>query len=186
MKKTGSWARAARSSALALGLCLGCASAPPPSPFTAPARGDRAAPIDLGLACLGGRVQLSSLRGQAVLIVAITTENLASQALLRNVDRVAAAHPEGVVALAFAGDRMPERELTTVLETYRDVAGLQRVRLCGADDSIRRGESDLGAIERVPTLYFLNRAGAVARRVEGVPTVAELDAMVAPALPPGR
>lgn len=186
MKTIASWARAARSSALALGLCLGCASAPSPSPFTAPVRGDRAAPIDVGLACLDGRVTLASLRGQAVLLVAMSTENLASQALLRNVDRVAAAHPEGVVALAVAGDRMPERELATVLETYRDIAGLRRVRLCGADDAIRNGESDLGAIERVPTLYFLNRAGAVVRRVEDVVTVADLEAMVAPALPPGR
>lgn len=186
MKTTASWARAARSSALALALCAGCASAPPASLLHAPARGDRAAPIDLGLPCLGGRVTLSSLRGQAVLLVAITTENLASQALLRNVDRVAAAHPEGVVALAFAGDRMPERALTTVLETYRDVAGLQRVRLCGADDPVRSGETDLGVIEHVPTLFFLNRAGAVVRRLEAVPTVAELEAMIAPALPPGR
>jgi hypothetical protein len=30
------------------------------------------------------------------------------------------------------------------------VAGLQRVRLCGADDSIRRGESDLGASSACP------------------------------------
>lgn len=185
MTKTASWAPRARSSALALALAAGCASAPP-TPFTSPRRGDRGAPVELALDCVDGRLSLASLRGAAVLVVAFTTDNLASQALLRNVERVAAAHPDALVAVGLAGDRMAMRELSVVLGTYRDIAGLPHLRMCGADDSIRLGESDLGRIDRVPTLFLLNRAGAVARREEAVPTREAIEAMVAPALPPGR
>jgi hypothetical protein len=39
-------------------------------------------------------------------------------------------------------------------------------------------------VDHVPTLFVLNRAGGVARRLEDVPTREALEAMVAPALPP--
>ncbi|MEZ4392900.1 MAG: hypothetical protein R3A48_17575 [Polyangiales bacterium] len=184
MKKTASWAPRARSSALLGALLLGCASAPPAAPVAPPTRYAHAPAVDLRLACLDGELALSSLRGRAVLLVAFTSENLASQLLLRHVDQVAAAHPDDLVAIALAGDRMEFRDLALVLGTYRDVAGLTHSRLCGADESIRLGESDLGRIDHVPTLFLLNRAGGVARRLEDVPTREAIEAMVAPALPP--
>jgi hypothetical protein len=140
--------------------------------------------VDLRVACLDGELTLASLRGRAVLLVAFSTENLASQLLLRHVDAVAANHREDLVAVALAGDRMDPRDLVTVLTTYRDIAGLTSTRMCFADDVIRNGESDLGRVDHVPTLFVLNRAGGVARRVEDVPSREALARMVAPALPP--
>lgn len=186
MTTTASWARAARSSALALALAGACASSPPPLPFAVPARVGRGQPVAQVVACVDGNLDLATLRGVAVLVVAFTTDNLASQALLRHVDRVAAAHPGAVAAVALAGDRIPPREMATILGAYRDIAGLAQVRMCAADDPIRLGESDFGRIERVPTLFLLNRAGAIARRVEDLPSREALEDLVAPALPPGR
>jgi hypothetical protein len=185
MKTTASSAPLARSS-LAIALCLGCAATPSYGVATTPMRQDRAAPVDLRVVCADGPRNLASLRGRAVLLVAFTTENLASQVLLRNVDRVAAAHPDDLTALALAGDRMEPRDLALVLATYREVAGLRHVEMCGVGEEVRAGESDLGRIDVVPTLFLLNRAGGVARRETALPSVADLEAMVAPALPPGR
>jgi hypothetical protein len=140
--------------------------------------------MDLRVQCLDGELSLASLRGRAVLLVAFSTENLASQLLLRHVDGVAANHRDDLVAVALAGDRMDPPDLGTVLTTYRDIAGLTSTRMCFADDVIRSGESDLGRVDHVPTLFVLNRAGGVARRLEDVPTREALEAMVAPALPP--
>ncbi|MFO0628953.1 MAG: hypothetical protein U0325_25485 [Polyangiales bacterium] len=183
MKKTASSARRARSSAALVALLAGCATTP--AAGTAPvARLTHAPAVDVRVECLDGELSLASLRGRAVLLVAFSTENLASQLLLRHVDAVAAAHREDLVAIALAGDRMEPRDLATVLTTYRDIAGLQSTRMCFADDVIRNGESDLGRVDHVPTLFVVNRAGGVARRVEDVPTREALAAMVAPALPP--
>lgn len=183
MKKTASSARRARSSAALCALLAGCAPAPVVSSATV-VRHAHAPAVDLRVQCLDDALTLASLRGRAVLLVAFSTENLASQLLLRHVDAVAARHREDLVAVALAGDRMDPRDLATVLATYRDIAGLTSTRMCFADDVIRNGESDLGRVDHVPTLFVLNRAGGVARRVEDVPTREALEAMVAPALPP--
>lgn len=183
MKKTASSARRARSSAALGALLAGCAGAPAVGTATV-VRHAHAPAVDLRVQCVDGELSLAAQRGRAVLLVAFSTENLASQLLLRHVDAVAAAHREDLVAVALAGDRMDPRDLATMLTTYRDIAGLSSTRMCFADDVIRNGESDLGRVDHVPTLFVLNRAGGVARRLEDVPTREALEAMVAPALPP--
>ncbi len=177
-----------RPALLASALCA-CAPAPrravvAPPPSTAPAR---LTPLELSLTLLGGEtLDVSTLRGRAVLIAAVQTENLASQALLRNLERLARAHPDALAVIAVVGDPFDPATAQVALQAWRDVLGLREVRLAPATDAIRRGASELGPIERAPTLFFLNRAGAVARRSEGYLSESQLEALVAPALPPGR
>ena len=133
----------------------------------------------------GIRIELAEHRGVAVLVLAITTDHLPSQATLRALERVARRHPEGLFAVAMVGDNIPHEAVRTVLESYRMVADLQRVTLCLASEEVRAGTSALGPVARVPTMFFVNRAGAVSRTVEGIMTEAQIEALVAPAIPSG-
>jgi hypothetical protein len=60
------------------------------------------------------------------------------------------------------------------------------VTLALASDELRAGETALGRIEHVPTLFFLNRAGVIVRRLEAVLSDAQVEALIAPAIPPGQ
>ncbi len=192
MTKTASRAPARRSSALAalLALCAGCARTVRVTPVSAPVEDltpPPQEPVRLVLETAAGQhVDLADHRGLAVLVLAFTTDNLASQAMVRNVERVARRHPDALAAVAIAGDTGSRATLRTVLDAYRDVAALERTTLCLASDDVRAGESALGPIERVPTLFFINRAGVIVRRIEAVLSEQQLEALVAPALPPGR
>ena len=73
------------------------------------------------------------------------------------------------------------RELVSV---YADVLELRSATAVLADDAIRDGATAFGVIEHVPVTYLFNRAGVLARRVDGMLSQAQLEALVAPALPP--
>lgn len=197
MTMTASPAPATRASsplvlACVLALCAGCYAATrsgpqgsgSPDEFTAPPSQE---PVRLVLeTAAGAHVDLADYRGLALLVVAFTTDNLASQAMVRNLERVARRHPDALAVVAVAGDAGDARTLRTLLDAYRAVAGLERVVLARAGDDVRSGASVLGLIEHVPTLYFINRAGVIVRRIEAVYSEAQLEALVAPALPPRR
>lgn len=197
MTMTASPALATRASsprglACALALCAGCytASRPAlqdpsaPDEFAAPPSQE---PVRLVLeTAAGAHVDLADYRGLALLVVAFSTDNLASQAMVRNLERVARRHPDGLAVVAVAGDAGDPPTLRTLLDAYRDVAGLERVVLARASDEVRSGASALGPIEHVPTLYFINRAGVIVRRIEAVYSEGQLESLVAPALPPRR
>lgn len=195
MTMTASPAPATRASsalACALALCAGCYTASRPAlqtastsdEFTAPPSQE---PVRLVLeTSAGAHVDLADYRGQALLVVAFTTDNLASQAMVRNLERVARRHPDALAVVAIAGDAGDAPTLRTLLDAYRDVAGLERVVLARASDDVRNGASVLGLIEHVPTLYFINRAGVIVRRIEAVYSEGQIEALVAPALPPRR
>ena len=59
----------------------------------------------------------------------------------------------------------------------------KRVVLTLASPAVRAGATGLGAIERVPMVFLLNRAGAVTQRLVGYQTYATLAELVAPTLP---
>lgn len=132
----------------------------------------------------GNHFDLADHRGKALLVVAITTENILSQALVRDLERLARAHdPADLAVVAIVGDPLPERELSAMLDTYAQVVGLSRVILALASPEIRDGNSPLGEVDRVPVIYFFNRAGVLSRRLEGHPGYEALEALIAPAIP---
>jgi hypothetical protein len=188
MKKTASSALLTRIE-LAAALALGCAapraaSDHAPESFVAPPRQE---PVRLVLETAAGQhVDLADHRGKALLVLAFTTDNLASQAMVRTLERVARHHPESLAVIAIAGDQHPPDTLRLVLDTYRDVAALERVTLALASDEVRAGSSPLGEIERVPTLFFLNRAGVIVRRIDTMLSEAQVEALIAPAIPSGE
>ncbi len=179
-----------KSSAQALALCLslGCTSArvaaPEPSSSFAPPTQE---PVRLVLATpWGDHLDLADHRGKAVLVLAFDTDHLASQAMIRNLERVAQRHPETLAVIAIAGDTGDAQTLRTVLEAYRTVTGLERVTVALASDEVRNGTSPLGLIEHVPTLYFINRAGVIVRRLEALLSEQQIETLIAPAIPAGH
>lgn len=173
-----------------LSLCAGCAAgrASAAAPSASSASGDESEPralVDMTLQRADGRaVDLASERGRAVLVVAFLMDDLRSQAMLRDAERVARAHPDDLRVLALSGDRHPSGRHRELLSVYAEVLELRTSIAVLADDAIRDGATALGLIERVPVVYLINRAGVLARRVDGPMTYPQLEALVAPALPP--
>ena len=128
-------------------------------------------------------IDLADYRGRALLVLAFTTENVASHALARNLEAVARAHPEDLAVVALSGDATERETQRTLLQTWRDVGELRHVTVAFASDVVQRGVSALGPIEHVPTLFFINRVGVIVRRLEAYLTVEQIEALVAPALP---
>ncbi len=168
--------------ALSLG-CAGTRAVRTPEAFMPPPPDQT--PIRLVLATVQGtHVDVADHRGIAVLVIAFTTSEIASQALLRNVEAVARAHPEDLAVIAVAGDTFPPRDEVSLLHAYADVLGLRAVTLCLATDAMRDGNSPLGDIRRVPTTFLVNRLGVIAHSVEGYLSVPQIEGLIAPALPP--
>jgi hypothetical protein len=182
--------------ALSLALCssllapsAGCASGAGNSRSTTPigaAGTPSPAPISLSLESLSGEpLELASLRGRAVLVIAFNHDDLRSQATLRDAERVARAHPETLTVVALCGNPGSFRTLRLLLETFARVLELEATKVVMADDRVREGTSPLGAIEHVPTTILINRAGVVSRTVVGLIDQRAIEELVRPALPPG-
>ena len=144
-----------------------------------------AAPIALTLERADGEtVDIATYRGRAVLIIAFQMDDVNSQATIEHADQVARAHPDDVAVIAITGDRHPRARHRDLARVFASVSGLQRTDVVLADDPVRDGASALGAITHVPTTFLVNRAGAIARRIEGYLTLPQFEALVGPALPP--
>ncbi len=180
-----------RSSALALAatIAAGCAYRPvtpqgpiAPRDLTPPPQ----EPLRLVLETASGQhIDLADHRGRALLVLAMHTDSIPSQAMVRTLERVARRHPDTVSVVLVAGNEGAPAVLRTLLDAYRDATGIERATLCLASDAVREGASPLGRIERVPVTFFVNRAGVVVRRVESVLSEAQVETMIAPAIPPG-
>lgn len=177
-----------RAAALAL-CCAGCAATQTETSVNAADAVNvetppRPEPIRLVLEDLAGRhLDVADHRGKAVLLLAFTIDNLASQALARVLERVARRHPDDLAVIAIAGDTGDRLSLHTLVDTWRSVTGLERVVVTLASDEVRMGASALGSVERVPTLFMVNRAGVIVRRLETVLSEPQVEALIAPALP---
>jgi hypothetical protein len=133
----------------------------------------------------GTFLDLADARGRALLVLCVLMDDLPSQAMLRELELLAREHPEDLRVVALVGDRHPPRLLRDLAQTFAQVVGLEHVSVALATDEVRAGLSPLGAIDHVPSLYLVNRAGVLSRRVNGVLTLGALRALVAPALPGG-
>lgn len=134
----------------------------------------------------GEPIDLASLRGRAVLVIAFNHDDLRSQATLRDAERVARAHPDSLTVIALCGNPGSFRTLRTLLEAFARVLELEVTKIAIADDHVREGTSPLGAIEHVPTTILINRAGIVSRTVVGLVDQQGMEALVRPALPAGQ
>jgi hypothetical protein len=141
-------------------------------------------PLVLTLDGLDGRpVDIAAFRGRAVLLIALFMDDLPSQGILRHAERIARELGDDVAVFAISGDRQPYRTHRDMAQIFARVNELQRTQILLADDNVRDRTSPLGAIEAVPTTFLVNRAGVVARRVQGYQDYAALRALVAPTLP---
>ncbi len=153
---------------------IGAAGAPSPTP------------LSLSLDTLTGEpIELASMRGRAVLVIAFDHDDLRSHATLRDAERVARAHPDSLTVLAMCGNPGSYRTLRTLLEAFARALDLERTTVVLASDQVREGTSPLGPIEHVPTSILVNRAGIVSRTVVGLLDERAIEQLVRPALPPG-
>lgn len=191
---TGFVAAAVRASAaralLGSLLVAGCAHrAVAPSP-TAPATAEAAVDLrDMTLAvdAVGHRrVDLAALRGRAILVAALSTNDLGGHALARNLERLATAHGDDLAVLILATDGYDVPTLQVALEVFADVVGLRHAAVAPIPAAVRAGSTPIGEVGLAPLVVLVNRAGRVARRLEGYQTMAALQALIAPALPPGH
>lgn len=189
--KIGFVAAAARGSrALALAgslLVAGCAHrAVAPSP-AAPAAAVDLREVALAVDAVGGRrVDLAALRGRAIVVAALSTNDLGGHALARNLERLAAAHGDDLAVLLLATDGYDAPTLQVALEVFAEVVGLHHAAVAPIPAEVRAGSTPFGEVGMAPLVFLVNRAGRVARRLEGYQTMAALQSLIAPALPPGR
>jgi hypothetical protein len=187
----GSAARALLGSLLVAG-CAHRAVAPSPT-ATATATAEPAeAAVDLRDMTLAvdavghRRVDLAALRGRAILVAALSTNDLGGHALARNLERLATAHGDDLAVLILATDGYDAPTLQVALEVFADVVGLRHAAVAPIPADVRAGSTPIGEVGLAPLVVLVNRAGRVARRLEGYQTMAALQALIAPALPPGH
>lgn len=174
---------------LALAACAHRAAAPVATPAPAPAS---TAPVDLRDVALAvdavgeRRVDLATLRGRAVVVATLSTNDLGSHALARNLERLAAAHPDDLAVLLLATDGYDAPTLRTAMEVFAEVLGVRHAAVAALPAELRAGTTPFGEISLTPAVYLVNRAGRMARRLEGYQNLGALQALVAPALPPGH
>ncbi len=193
-KKIGSVAAVVRGSrALALAgslLVAGCAhravAAAPTTP-EAPVAAVDLREVTLAVDAVGGRrVDLAALRGRAIVVAALSTNDLGGHALARNLERLAAAHGDDLAVLLLATDGYDPPTLQVALEVFAEVVGLHRAAVAPIPAEVRAGSTPFGEVGLAPLVFLVNRAGRVARRLEGYQTMATLQSLIAPALPPGH
>ena len=200
-KTTGSVAAVVRGSgALALAGTLfvaGCAhqaAAPPPLTSAegpaapeAPAVAVDLREVTLAVTAVGDRrIDLATLRGRAIVVATLSTNDLGGHALARNLERLAAMHGDDLVVLLLATDGYDDPTLTVAMDVFAEVVGLRHAAVAAMPAEVRAGATPFGEMALAPVVFLVNRAGRMARRVEGYQSMAALQALVAPALPPGH
>jgi len=193
-KKIGFVAAVRGSRALALAgslLVAGCAhravAAAPTTPTTSSAAAVDLREVTLAVDAVGGRrVDLAALRGRAIVVAALSTNDLGGHALARNLERLAAAHGDDLAVLLLATDGYDAPTLQVALEVFAEVVGLHHAAVAPLPPEVRAGSTPFGEVGLAPLVFLVNRAGRVARRLEGYQTMAALQSLIAPALPPGH
>ena len=177
---------------LALGACLGVAACAHRAAAPRVVSAANAAPVDLREVALvvdavGPRhIDLATLRGRAVVVATLSTNDIHGHALARNLERLAAAHADDLVVVVLATDGYDAAILTTAMEVFVDVVGIRHAVVAAIPADVRAGSTLFGEVGLEPGVYLINRAGRLARRLDGYQSLNELQALVAPALPPGH
>lgn len=157
-------ARATRLFAIALAL-YGCACSPRATGESdVETIGER--PIGLALATIGGKpLSLAALQGKPLLLVLFATYDSASQLLWEPVER-AQERFEGLQVVGVA----LQPDAAVLLPMYARTLELRATLAHDPHNLLLAGDTDLGAIEAIPTLYLLSAEGhIIARRTGAMP-----------------
>jgi len=183
----GSGALALAGSLLAAGCAHRAVAAAPTTPVASAAAAVDLREVTLSVDAVGGRrVDLAALRGRAIVVAALSTNDLGGHALARNLERLAAAHGDDLAVLLLATDGYDPPTMQVALEVFAEVVGLHRAAVAPIPAEVRAGSTPFGEVGLEPLVFLVNRAGRVARRLEGYQTMAALQSLIAPALPPGH
>lgn len=152
---------------VAAALAAGCGGAQRPARLSPP--------VALALPALdGGELELTSLRGELVVLHAFTTWSVAAQL---DVEQLAAADRAAdvtVVGVALDPDGR------TLVAPWRAAGGV-RYLVVLADDRVRQGTSPLGKLPEVPITFVLDRDGRIVHRVDRQLAPGELERLLASA-----
>ncbi len=160
---------------LILGVVAGALACGGPANPAAPGRVANGPLIALTLPVLdGGALDLTSLRGQVVVIHVFATWSLAAQGEVDALRAVDQGPDVTVVGLAL------DPEGRVLVSPWRNASDV-RYLVALADEDLRAGRGPLGPLPVVPITIVLDRAGRMHGRVDRQITPAELDAMIAAA-----
>ncbi len=175
---------------MALAACAHRPATPPralTATTTAPTTSLDLRDVALSVDAVGGRhVDVAALRGRGVVVATLSINDLGGHALARNLELLAAAHPDDLAVLMLATDGYDAPTLRTAMEVFADVIGIRHAAVAALPADVRAGSTPFGEVGLTPSVYLINRAGRMARRLDGYQGIGALQTLVAPALPPGR
>jgi thiol-disulfide isomerase/thioredoxin len=149
-------------------ICACCSPAASRSPE--PARRS-SQPLEFAFGVLDGTVLTDeATRGRVTALLFVTTFDLPSQAAARRLAEVQARHVPRFNAAAVA---LESAENATLVGVFRDTLALP-YPVAIADRIELQSSSAFGAVDRVPTLVVLDRAGRAVRSYVGVFETPEL------------
>jgi len=122
----------------------------------------------------GGEIDLARYRGRVVVLHLFDTDTGAAALDAEQLSSVARRRPEQATVIGICLDR----EGYAMAAAWRRALGVRYLIALG-DDEVREGRSPLGRVRIVPSTFVLDRAGALARRIERPLQPGELDAVVA-------
>jgi peroxiredoxin len=122
----------------------------------------------------GERVRLREWRGAPLLLYLFATFDLGSQLALVPLKRVMASNPSlQVLGIAVQADPAP------LLPIYAQELEVTFPLLYDPQSEVVEGRSPLGPIPAVPAFLWLDATGEIRGRYLGVPSEAELEALLA-------
>ncbi|HJL19443.1 MAG TPA: TlpA disulfide reductase family protein [Sandaracinaceae bacterium LLY-WYZ-13_1] len=134
--------------------------------------------IELTLRRVDGTfLEVGEQRGQPVLLYVFATFDGVSQMVLNPLRNVIERHP-GLRVIGIAAQ--PSARL--LVDAYEHALHPPFPVTYDPEETVRRGESDLGALDAVPTLVLLDERGVEIARHTGFLDERQLEAFLAPAL----
>lgn len=168
--------------ALAAALVLACAACAADHAAQRPTpRVSRGRPIVFAFGTPEGKIFGSeTTRGRVTAVLFVTTFDLSSQVMARRLDDVVRRHRPRANAGAIV---LEAPDHATLAEVFRDTLGLSYPVGLALSPGVQ-AEGPFGRIDRVPSLFVLDRDGRLVFEAAGVLTAAEIESALARARTP--
>lgn len=153
-----------------------CSGASPSPPASAPAPLSPPLVFEFGTT-EGNLFSSASTRGRVTAILFVTSFDVASQVMARRLNDAFRRHTPRINAGAVA---LEAPNHVTLVDVFRQSLGL-RYPVAMADGMTRDPDGPFGVVDRVPTLFVLDRSGRVRSRRSGVMTAEELEQLLSAA-----
>lgn len=158
--------------------CSACAGDSEPEPAVPRAASGR--PVVFAFGTPDGKIFGSgTTRGRATAVLFVTTFDLSSQVMARRLDEVIRRHRPRANAGAVV---LEAPDHGTLAEVFRDTLGLSYPVGLALSPGVQEG-GPFGRIDRVPSLFVLDRDGRLVFEAAGVLTAAEIERALAAATP---